>query len=258
MTLPRECWPAPSQLVVPLRRAAVVLCGLLLLHGPLHAAVLIHEYALRGSLEDNLGGSPLTAVGGQITALGYVFAANQGLSFSSRNFTPSNYSVELSFKFDSNLGTNKILDFHNLTSSPGLYAQDGRLTFAPAASSSILDFTPGMDVHVVLTRDGATNLVTAYVNGQQRFSFYDDGSLASPPGQSNKLGFFLDETADGQSSGGTLNYLRVFNGALTANEVNALYLGGPPIGVPEPSTFGLVAAGIMAIVVRSLRRRDRS
>ena len=244
--------------MVPLRRVAVALCGLLLLHGPLHAAVLIHEYALRGSLEDNVGASPLAAVGGQITALGYVFAANQGLNFSSREFTPANYSIELSFKFDSNLGTNKILDFHNLTSDPGLYAQDGRLTFAPAASSGLLDFTPGMNVHVVLTRDGATNLVTAYVNGQQRFSFYDNGSLASPPGQSNKLGIFLDETANGQSSGGTLNYLRVFNGALTGNEVNALYLGAPPIGVPEPSTFGLVAVGIVAVTVRTLRRRKRS
>jgi hypothetical protein len=115
-----------------------------------------------------------------------------------------------------------------------------------------------MDVHVVLTRDGATNLVTAYVNGQQRFSFYDNGSLASPPGQSNKLGLFLDDTSGAQSSGGTLNYLRVFNGALTANEVNALYLGGPPAAVPEPSTFGLVAIGILAVGARSLRRRKRS
>ena len=244
--------------MVPLRRAAVALCGLLLLHGPLHAAVLIHEYALRGSLEDNLGGSPLTSVGGQITALGYVFAANQGLSFSSRDFTPSNYSVELSFKFDSNLGTSKILDFHNLTSNPGLYAEDGRLSFAPAASSGLLDFTPGMDVHVVLTRDGATNLVTAYVNGQQRFSFYDNDSLASPPGLSNKLNFFLDDTAGGQASGGTVNYLRVFNGALNANDVDALFLGGPPIGVPEPSTVALVAIGILTITVTANRRRNRS
>jgi hypothetical protein len=244
--------------VVPLRRAAVALCGLLLLHGPLHAAVLIHEYALRGSLEDNLGGSPLTDVGGQITTLGYVFAANQGLSFSSRDFTPSNYSVELSFKFDSNLGTSKILDFHNLTSNPGLYAQDGRLSFAPAASSSLLDFTPGMDVHVVLTRDGATNLVTAYVNGQERFSFYDHDSLASPPGLSNKLNFFLDDTADGQASGGTLNYLRVFNGALNANDVNALFAGGPPIGVPEPSTYALMAIGVLTVALDFRRRRHRS
>ncbi len=234
-----------------------MLCGLLLLQLPLHAAVLIHEYALRGTLTDQNGSTPLSAVGGQITDLGYVFAANQGLSFSSRDLTPSNYSVELSFKFDSTMGTSKILDFHNLTSNPGLYAQDGRLTFAPGASSSILDFTPGMDVHVVLTRDGATNLVTAYVNGQQRFSFYDNNSLASPPGQSNKLNFFLDDSVNGQSSGGTVNYLRVFNGALSGDEATALFNGGPPVMVPEPSTFALLGVGIVTVTLH-LRRRLRS
>lgn len=223
----------------------------------MHAAVVINEYALRGSLDDSVGNSPLAAVGGQITQLGYVFAANQGLGFSFRDFTPENYSVELSFKFDSNLGTSKILDFHNLTSNPGLYAQDGRLSFAPAASSSILDFAPGMDVHVVLTRDGTTSLVTAYVNGQKRFSFYDDASLASPPGQSNKLNFFIDDSPNGQSSGGTANYLRIFNGDLSASEVSALFHGGPPAVVPEPSTFGLLAAGV-ATAAWHYRRRRRS
>lgn len=243
--------------MVPLRRVAVLLCGLLLLPGPLRAAILIHEYALRGSLADNLGGSPLTAIGGQITALGYVFAANQGLSFSSKSFTPSSYSIELSFKLDSTAGSTKIVDFHNLASNPGLYQQNGRLTFAPEASSSLLDFTPGTNVHVVLTRDGATNLVTAYVNGQQSFSFHDSRSLASPPGFSNKLNFFLDEKSGAQASGGTLDYLRVFNGALTASEVQALFVGGPPVMIPEPSTVALLSVGALTTAAAASRRRRR-
>lgn len=243
--------------MVPLRRAAILLCGLVLLPGPLRAAVLIHEYALRGSLDDNLGGSPLTALGGQITALGYVFAANQGLSFSSKTFNPSSYSIELSFKLDSTAGSTKILDFHNLTSNPGLYQENGRLTFAPEASSGLLDFTPGANVHVVFTRDGATDLVTAYVNGQQSFSFYDSGSLASPPGFSNKLNLFLDDKNAAQASGGTLDYLRVFNGALTASEVQALFAGGPPSAIPEPSTVALLSVGTLTAAAVAGRRRRR-
>ena len=229
----------------------------MLLAGPLRAAVLIHEFALRGTLTDNLGGSPLVALGGQITALGYVFAANQGLTLPSTTLTPSNYSIELSFKFDSNLGRNKIIDFHNLTSDPGLYVQNGRLTFAPAAVSSIMDFTPGTDAHVVLTRDGTTNLVTAYVNGQQRFSFFDTDSLATLPGIANKLNFFVDETAGSQLSGGTANYIRVFNGALSATDVQALYAGGPPRLVPEPSTLALMSCGIATLGLKFWRRRHR-
>jgi hypothetical protein len=241
--------------VVPLRRAAALVCGLVLLHLPARAAVLIHEYALRGSLQDSVGDTPLTDLGGQITALGYVFAANQGLAFSSRDFTPSNYSLELSFNLDTAVGTSKLLDFHNLTADPGLYQQDGRLSFIPAANASGLDFISGTNVHLVLTRDGATNLVTAYNNGQQRFSFYDDQALAAPPGFSNKLSFFVNDGNEPNASGGTANYLRIFNGALTAGEVSALYAAGPPIGVPEPTTLALLAFGSALAALASRRRR---
>lgn len=222
---------------------------------PARAAVLIHEYALRGSLQDSVGDTPLTDLGGQITALGYVFAANQGLAFSSRDFTPSNYSLELSFNLDTAAGTSKLIDFHNLTADPGLYQQDGRLNFNPAANSSALDFTSGTNVHLVLTRDGATNLVTAYINGQQRFSFYDDQALAAPPGFSNKLSFVVNDGNEFNASGGTANYLRIFNGALTAGEVSALFAAGPPIGVPEPTTFVLLAFGTAIAALASRRRR---
>ena len=103
-------------------------------------------------------------------------------------------------------------------------------------------------------------VVNAYIlvrgiSESMRFSFFDNDSLASPPGLSNKLNLFLDDTAGAQSSGGTVDYLRVFNGALNANEVNALYLGGPPIGVPEPSTYAMVAIGILTVTLQARRRR---
>ena len=239
----------------PLRRAAVSLCTLVLLHQPLRAAILIHEYALRGSLDDNVGENSLTALGGQITALGYVFSANQGLSFSSRTLTPADYSIELSFKLDSTLGVTKLVDFHNLTSDPGLYQQGGALAFSPLVSGPATDFAPGATVHLVLTRDAATNVVSAYVNGQLRFSFVDAQGLASPPGFSNKFNFLIDDQAQGQNSGGTINYLRVFNGAMTASEVGTLFTNGPPTMIPEPSTALLLSAGVAGAAALARRRR---
>src|SRR5262245_26626966 len=126
--------------VFPLHRAAVLLCGLMLLHLPARAAVLIHEFALRGSLEDNLGNDALTPVGGQITALGYVFTANQGVSLMSRLFDPRSYSIELSFRLDTISGPTKIIDFHNLTAEPGLYQRNGILDFTPLATAGAADF----------------------------------------------------------------------------------------------------------------------
>jgi hypothetical protein len=244
--------------VVLFRRAAALICGLVLLHLPAGAAVLLHEYALRGSLQDTMGGDPLSDLGGQITELGYVFAANKGLAFSSRDFTPASYSLELSFRLDTASGTTKIIDFHNLTADPGLYQQNGRLDFSPSAASSVLDFTSGTNVHLVLTRDGTSKLVTAYVNGQQRFSFLDDQLLgATPPGFSNKLGFFVNDSNEVNASGGTANYIRIFNGALLAGEVSALFAAGPPIVVPEPSTFVLLAIGTLTAALASRRHRNR-
>jgi hypothetical protein len=231
----------------------MLVCALVLLHLPARGAILLHEYALRGTLDDNLGGNSLGALGGEITALGYVFAADQGINFSSRTFTPKDYSIELSFSLSTPAGTTKIVDFHNVTAEPGLYQRDGRLEFTPEVVSGISDFTPGINTHVVLTRDGATNIVTAYVNGQERFSFLDDLSLAAPPGFSNKMSFFVDDGNEPNASGGTFNYLRVFSGALGANDVSALFAGGPPTLVPEPSTFVLIMIGATSFVM--LRRR---
>ena len=242
--------------MVLLRRAAIIVCGLVFAHVPARAAVLIHEYALRGTLDDNVGAKSLTTFGGEITALGYVFAANQGLSFSSRAFNPTSYSAEFSFSLSNPAGTTKLLDFHNINADPGLYQQDGRLTFSPTTSAGVIDFRPGAEVHVVLTRDGSTNLVTAYVNGSERFSFHDELSLAAPPGFSNKLSFFLNDGNEVNASGGTLSYLRIFDGALNSNEVSALFAAGPPAAIPEPSVFILLTFGSAAAY--ALRRRIRT
>ena len=240
--------------VVLLRRAAAFLCGLVLLHVPAGAAILIHEYALRGSLDDSTGGNSLKSLGGDITALGYVFAANQGLTFSSRAFTPKDYSVELSFKLDSTRGTNKIVDFHHFTAFPGLYQNDDSLAFIPLAAAGS-DFTPDVNVHMVLTRDGHTDIVTAYVNGESRFSFLDLAGLAVTPGFSNKLSFLAGDGVE-NDSGGTLNYIRVFNGPLNASEVSGLFAAGPPVMIPEPSTLILLTLGV-PVLAFFYRRRDR-
>ena len=234
------------------------ICGLAVAVLPARAAVVVDEYALRGTLADTLGGPALGATGGQITPLGYVFAANQGLTLSNPALSSTSFSIELSFKFDVTSGYRKIADFHNLADDTGLYQLNGNLNFYPVTTASQADFAPGVDVHLVLTRDGATNTVVGYVNGQQRFSFLDTSPLATITAANNRLTFFIDDfaTSQGEASGGMLNYLRLYNGALTATEVSAAFAAGAPLSVPEPGTAGLLVAGGAIMFVARRRSRD--
>ena len=232
-------------------------CWVALLIAPVHAATLIHEYALRGTLDDNRGGPALKALGGQVTALGYVFAANQGLTLSSPALSATNFSLEFSFKFDATSGYRKIADFHGLADDSGFYQLNGNLNFFPVITAGQADFAPGAAMHVVLTRDGATNIVTGYVNGQQRFTFLDDGPRATITAANNTLTFFVDDfaTSQGEASGGTASYLRIYNGSLTATEVSNLYSSSAPLAIPEPATAALLAfgAGVMLTAARLKR-----
>lgn len=231
---------------------------LVLALAPAHAATLVHEYALRGSLNDSQGGPALASLGGQITALGYVFSPNQGLTLTSAALSTSSFSLEFSFRFDTTAGYRKIVDFRDRTNDGGLYQLNGALNFYPIASAGQADFSPGIDLHVVLTRDGVTGLVVGYVNGQQRFTFQDSSGAAIITAPQNRLSFFVDDTAvSGEASGGTVNYLRVYNGALTPAEVSASFAAGAPLAIPEPSAVALLVVGTGLLLGVGSRVRHR-
>jgi hypothetical protein len=231
-------------------------CATTLAFVPARAAVLVHEFALRGTLNDSVGTTPLTSLGGQITALGYVFAANQGLAFSSPSLSPINYSLEFSFRLDTVAGNRKLVDFTALASNFGVYDTSGVISFPPNLSSGSQIITPGTNVHVVITRNSATGVVSGYVNGQLSFSFTDTALAATAL---TGFRFFVDDiiTSQTEASGGTVNYMRFYNGALTQGEVTSLFAAGPPLAVPEPSTYALLSVGGIVMAVTALRRRRR-
>src|SRR5271165_6304635 len=75
------------------------------------AATLTHNYDLTSSLNDTLWGPPLVSDGGTLSASGYTFGANQGLSLSSALTDAGNYSILMDFSFSTLTGYRKILDF---------------------------------------------------------------------------------------------------------------------------------------------------
>jgi hypothetical protein len=99
-------------------------------------------------------------------------------------------------------------------------------------------------------------VVTAYVNGEVRFSFIDTALDATHP--NGRLYFFVDDrfkNGPTDASGGTLNYLRVFNGALNSTEVSTLFAAGPPLAIPEEPIAILLSIGLIVSLVCSARKK---
>ena len=122
------------------------------------------------------------------------------------------------FRFNDVSSYKRIIDFKNGTSDRGLYNYSGKLHFYSSATGNTTAIAAGTYVQVVLTRDALKNVV-GYLNGIQEFSFADTGDDALIDA-ANTLRFFKDD--GGESSAGAVARIRLYDGALTANEVAAL------------------------------------
>lgn len=233
---------------------ALVLVGAVALAAPQLQAALIGNYQLNGSLADSLGGNALTANGGVLGASEYSFAANQGLTLSGTGLAnQGEYSIEMRVRLNalrSDFGSIwiKLIDFKNLTSDSGLYSFDGDgnpagsiVQFYPIGGTAD-SFTPNEYANVVITRDGTTKEVVTYVEGFGQFSFVDGGDQAVF--SSNVMHFMMDDAATGfsEAGSGALDYIRIYNTALTGNEVVNL-----PAVPDAASTMGLLGLALAAL-----------
>lgn len=206
----------------------------------------LRVYAFANSLNDSQGDPALVANGGTVGSGVYNFGANQGLTFTDTAFDPTNYTIELNFSFQTLSSWKKIIDFANLGADQGLYSLNSSLQFYNVATSSTTDFTANTPVDIVLTRSSATSLVTGYVNGISVLSFTDSGNIAVAGTAGSPVIFFTDDhnTSQNEASAGAANWIRLYNQPLSSAEVLKLYQTGSPAMVPEPTTTGLLAAGL--------------
>jgi Concanavalin A-like lectin/glucanases superfamily/PEP-CTERM motif len=216
------------------------------------AATPTHLYLLNDT-SDLYGGPSIVGEGGSfgasaLGAVGYQFAANQGLVLS--NVLPTSvYTIDFSYSFDADSGYRKLIDFKSLTSDAGLYNLSQQLNFYPV-TSGVANLVAGQLARVTLTRNAA-GVVSGYVNGTLQISFTDNSNLAtfSDPQQLGRL--FHDDNATGgrESSAGFVDYVRIYNVALTSTEV-----AGLTNPVPEPGTWALMFAGLLAVGAAARRR----
>jgi len=206
------------------------------------ASAQTHVYTLNNTYADSNGGPSLIADGGTLSGSGYTFAPNQGLTLNNA-INATNYSIDITFSLTDLGGYRKLVDFGNLGPDSGLYLLGGQLNFYPVATGPTV-VSANQSVEVLLTRNGATNLVTGSLNGVQQFSFTDTTNLAVFDQPNNVIHFFEDDFATGQNeaSGGT---------------VTRITITGAP--VPEASTtvsLGLLLAlGLGGMVVAGKRKK---
>jgi hypothetical protein len=188
------------------------------------AASLAHDYELNGSLADSLSGPSLVSDGGTIGANVYTFGADQGLNLSNALTNAGDYSIETRFEFDTLSGFRKIIDFKNLASDNGLYDLSTALNYFNFTTGPNGAFSAGQFADLVLTRDSATNQVTGYVNGVEQITFTDSTSDAVFSGPNNIMHFFEDDNVTGsrESSAGSVDFIKIYDGALSAQDVAGL------------------------------------
>lgn len=200
---------------------------------------------------------------GTLTANGLVFGEGAGVSLLNV-INGGEYTIDTTFRLDVTAYWRKLVDFKARGSDNGLYENDGRISFytdSLLTDGSSTNFVPGQDIRLTITRS-AGNIVTAYLNGAEEFSFDDAAGDAVFNGNDHVANFFFDDLVSNgyERSPGVVRYIQVFNHALSADDVIALgdarIVGDTPTGnVPEPTTVALMLAGAMTVTSLMKRRR---
>lgn len=227
--------------------AAALLCAASNSH-----AALIHQFNLNGSLADSVTNKSLVSLGGTLGATGYTFGANQGLRLDAQ--LGGVYTIDMVFHFDTFGSYGRILNFTNLVGDDGFYAQ-GHIfrvfgTTGPVSGNG--GYLPtNVDSRMTVTRDAA-DMFKVYQDGQLVLSVSDPNNITD---FGNNIAYFFRDNNGGngnEANPGAVDYIRIYNTALSAAEVQQL----PPVTaeVSEPATFGLLGAGL---AMAGLTRRRR-
>jgi Concanavalin A-like lectin/glucanases superfamily len=216
------------------------------------AATLKANYQLQGNLASAVAGAP------ELTSLGagnrFVFETvdgvrrqvlrfpkGNGLALSTAGLVdPRSYSVALLFRLDDLERFRRILDFSNSTSDNGFYDYSGNAVIygsdgGPTRGGIVFDESYAQVVFTSAPATDSSQRVVAYVNGAEVVAATASKDFDLSPGT---LRLFQDNTsgpAGGEESAGALACLLVYDGVLSADEVDQLAAEPALCPAPRPT-----------------------
>lgn len=217
-----------------------------------NAATLVSQFTFDAGFTDNETGATATGVG-TVSGGRYNFGVGEGLGVS-MGASLATFSIVFSLEFDYLLRFTRLFDVSGQTSDNGLYVRDtGLRYFNPVGGQGPSGaFAANVDATVFLTFDGATT--TGYVDGNQAFSFAQSGT-----GYLSTLStfdLFDDDHAPGvEEASGSLDFLEVYSGVLSAAEVAAYTPPATVSPVPLPAGGLLLLTGLAGVA--GLKRRKK-
>jgi hypothetical protein len=180
-----------------------------------------------------------------------------GLDFNTTGLiSDTEYSVEMVVELTSDSGWRRLLDSQDRQSDAGYYIDpNNAVDNYPNGGGGSNQFTNNTFFDVFVTVN-PSNDVVGYINGVQQFADISTSLNVT----TNTLGFFLDNTAgggQGEWSSGDVALIKVFNTALTADQVEEEsahpFAGTGGTATPEPGTWVLLLAGAAGMAM--LKRR---
>jgi len=158
------------------------------------------------------------------TASTFLFNDGGGLAYPNSTVT-NQYTIEVFCKFNTVNGWTRIIDFSNSEQDAGIYLLNNCLYLYPNGSVGNCNFVPNLYYLFAFVRDGATGIISIYVNGVL-FATYNDATtnIYRPALSTTPIIFFRDDnTVPCESESGAVKYLSVTPDLLTATQIDLTY-----------------------------------
>jgi hypothetical protein len=223
------------------------------------AAQLAHHYRFNGDANDAVGGANGTLLNGATASGGRLRldGVNDYVQFGSQLVpTTSSFSLAL---FASRSSTQAgFAEFYSQGASGsgvyvGLTPNAGNTRFTDLQQGVL--FSPGINnlVHYGMTYDRAGGILRCYIGGVQACFVNGVANWFTSVGSNTRFGRQFDPFAE--FFHGELADVRVYRSVLSASEMQELANGLTT--VPEPSTWAMLATGVLGVFGVQRRRRRR-